>query len=230
MTELTPSNLSALLTDKHVTVAEVLTHATDEVAKREVFAVQTPVPQDPALPEKAQTAVRSVSDVLAELTLPENHRQLSPAELERTIQALEQVKDSLAGLKRAEEQIKTALFNHFDDVARQSGKITDKTPLTKHGWAAVEDKDSGAVEGLDKKAVREVSGGKPYLTEADLARMVADGVIDHTDYLSMTQQVRRVDENDVLEWIRKNPTRAADLARGASTTQITASLHLRTNR
>jgi hypothetical protein len=229
MTELVPTPaVTKILARSNATVGEVLKAAVAEGPK--VEAAQTPLPKDPALTESGALALEVTASKLAHLTLPETRRQLSPAELEGVITSFTALSTATKALENSKAQIKAAIFNHFDAVAAEKGLITTDTTLTKEGWAIVEDKTSGAVEGLPKMLTREVRGGTPSLTEASLHELVTEGLIDHEDYLAMTRQIRETDESRVMEWLRKNPAKASTLAKAVTTTAKTASLNLRDNK
>lgn len=228
MTELVPTAVTGALAKANAKVADVLKAAVADAPKVEV--ADTPVPKSPELTEDAEHAVRHVLGKLQALRLPSTRRQLSPDELFEVMDTFIDLDEAVKALGSSKEQIKAALFNHFDQVAVQNGKITQDTRLTKEGWAIVEDKTSGIVEGLPKKATREVRGGTPSLTAEALAELAASGAIEHDDYLAMTRQTRVSEEAYVLEWLRKNPAKAATLATAVTTTTPSAALYLRDNR
>lgn len=221
------SKITAALTKAKATVASVL-----KVAKGDASLVelpQAPLPQDPALNEAARESVDLARDLLDRLSVPDRRRVLSEDELERLTRTYDAVQTALAGLNRSRDQIKAAAFNHFDAVARDEGKVTADTAFTKEGWAVTVDTESAIVPGLDVKLTREVSGGKVELTLDGLRALVEDEVLGQADLLDMTRQIRVVDEARALNWIRKNPERAALLVEASKVGSSTASFHLRKN-
>lgn len=228
MTEIVPAAITGLLAKPNTKVHDVLKAAVAEAPLAETAS--TPIPTSPALSDDARVAVKRIVDKLELLDLPNSRRQLSPQEMHDVVATFITLDEAIKGLGVSKEQFKAALFNHFDQVAVQEGKITQDTRLTKEGWAIVEDKVSAAVPGLDKKATREVRGGTPSLTAEALAELVAAEEISHEDYLAMTRQTRVAEEAQVLEWLRKNPGKAATLAKAVTTTTPSAGLYLRANK
>lgn len=221
------NGVRAALAKVKATVTDVLNAA--KPVKDVVSLAETPIPQSAALNEDAEEALSQVGKLLSELELPDRRRMLTPAELETLTRTYMAWDKASKGLGRSRDQIKAAIFNHFDAVAAHDGKIDLDTQHTSEGWAIVADKTSAIVQGLDVKLTREVAGGK---TELDLDRLndlVEDEVIAREDFLAMTRQVRVVDEARALEWLRKNPQRAHLLLEGTKTGSARASLYLRKN-
>lgn len=215
----TPSVKIALAKPK-TTVSDVLKAALPETAPEKVPA--TPLPKSPALSASA-AALFDLADRLADVDLPDTHRQLSPAEQKAVVAALDALKPVAKELKTSEAQLKAAIFNHLDEVARVNGRITDETLRTKEGWAIVE----GVVEGETVNATREERLGSLTLSADGLAGLEAQGEITHEEYLAMTAPVRVLDEQATLAWLKKNPDRAGLLAKAAVRSRATASLNLR---
>jgi hypothetical protein len=227
--EVTPqlNGVRAALSKVRATVADVLQAAKPE--KDLVQLAETPIPQNAALNEDAEEAVSQVAKLLAELELPDRRRMLTQAELETLTRTYVFWDKASKGLDRSREQIKAAIFNHFDAIAAHDGKIDVDTQHTKEGWAIVADKESAVVPGLDVKLTREVSGGKTELDLDRLRDLVEDEILSNEDFLAMTRQIRVVDEGRALEWLRKNPVRAHLLLEGTKTGSARASLYLRKN-
>lgn len=192
-----------------------------------VTLTETPIPQDPSLNEEAWDAIEKVAGLLAALTLPKHRRMMTEAELEDVTRTYEALQTAQKGLDRARNQIKAAAFNHFDAVAEHDGKITDETHFTKEGWAVVADKESAVVEGLRKVLTREVSGGKVTLPLEGLLALVEDEKLDRADFTAMTRQIRVVDEDRVMAWLRKNADRSDVLAEATEIGKGSASFWLR---
>jgi hypothetical protein len=224
----TVANVRKALAKPKASVGEVLKVARPEAYKLEL--AETPLPQNPGLNEEAWDAIEQVAGLLGALELPEHRRQMTKGEREQVTRVYEQLQKAMEGLNRARDQIKIAAFNHADAEAAAQGKITDETQFTKEGWAIVEDKTSMAVPGLDKKLTREVSGGKVTLPLENLQGLVEDEKIDSKDFYAMTRQVRVVDEDRVLAWLRKNPEKAEVLAEATEIGRATASFWLRDNK
>jgi hypothetical protein len=230
-TEVTPTaqltGVRAALSKVKATVTDVLNAAKPQ--KDLVTLAETPIPGSAALNEEAEEAVSRVGKLLAELDLPDRRRMLTRDELETLTRTYVEWDKASKGLAASREQIKAAIFNHFDAVAAHDGKIDLDTQHTKEGWAIVEDKTSAVVPGLDVKLTREVAGGKTELDVDRLRDLVEDEVIEQEDFLALTRQIRVVDEARALEWLRKNPGRAHLLLEGTRTGSARASLYLRKN-
>lgn len=231
MTEIVPTptvgRVRKALTKAKATVADVLAAARPEAGTVELAT--TPIPKDPGLNEDAWDAVEKLAGHLAETKLPDKRRMLTEPELEQLTRLYGELQTGMKGFERARAQIKAAVFNHFDAVAAHDGKITDETHFTKEGWAAVEDKTSALVEGLDKVFTREVSGGKVTLPLDGLRGLVEDEKLGQADFLAMTRQIRVVDEGRVMAWLRQNPDRAEIIAEATALSKGTASFWLRDN-
>lgn len=213
------------LSKAKASVSDVLRATRPEAAS--VSVAETPIPQDPALDEEAWDAIEKVAGLLAALELPKHRRIMTTPELEAVTRTYEALQTAQKGLDRARNQIKAAAFNHFDAVAAHDGKITDETKLTKEGWAVLPDKESAVVEGLRKVMTREVSGGKVTLPLDALRDLVEDGALEQADFLALTKQIRVVDEDRVMTWLRKNADRADVLAEATEIGNGSASFWLR---
>lgn len=224
----TVANVRKALARPKATVGDVLQAARPEAYKLELG--ETPLPQDPSLNEEAWDAIEQVAGLLGALELPDRRRQMTKGEREEVTRVYEKLQKAMEGLNRSRDQIKAAAFNHFDAEAAAQGKITAETQFTKEGWAVVDDRTSMAVPGLDKKLNREVSGGKVTLPLAKLQDLVEDEKLDPKDFYAMTRQVRVVDEDRVMAWLRKNPEKAELLAQATEIGKSTASFWLRDNK
>lgn len=224
----TLANVRKALARPKATVSDVLAAAKPLAYKLEL--ADTPLPQDPGLNEDAWDAIEQVAGLLGALELPDRRRQMTKGEREEVTRVYEQLQKAMEGLNRSRDQIKAAAFNHFDAEAAAQGKITDETKFTSQGWAIVEDKVSMAVEGLDKKLTREVSGGRVTLPLENLWALVEDEKIDAKDLYAMTRQIREVDEDRVMAWLRRNPDKAEVLAEATEIGKATASFWLRDNK
>lgn len=213
-----------------------LTEALDVVAPIPAAPVSTtPLAGNPELPDEAEQAVLRLPSILRDLrdSLPSEWRQLTEDELYEIVVAYIDLTTTYKAVDAARRNLKKAIFNHFDAKALQDGRIRTDTPRTGEGWAVLPDDVSGVVDGLDQKVVREVSGGKPTVTEESLKRAIATpgSGLTHEDYLAMTRQTREIDQDRVMRWIRDNPRRAQESLKLAITrTRADARLALRPNK
>lgn len=222
--------VKGVIAKKGSTVSDVF-KAVAAAAVPTEFRLQPPLPGSPKLSPEVTQVLKGLSGTLASLELPSTYRQLTPAEQEDVIQVVQDVRAALKGLKKSEDQLKAAAFNHFDAVALADPEVevTDEVQRTKEGWLILPDDESLAVDDLDTKLTREVSQGSVSLAEPALRALAEHGDITHREYLSMTTATRVTDEDKVMAAIKKNPELAIKLAKATSATASKASLYLRPN-
>lgn len=229
MNDIIPAGLQGVLAKKNATIDDVA-NALEQEEKAPVAApVETPIPKSPALPEVVTDGMSQLLTRIEELSLPSRQRKLTVPEKAAITAVLQDLRTVIAAFTSTKNQIKVALFNHFDAVAAELGLIDEDTPRTKEGWAVLPDKESGAVEGLAYKATREVTPSKVSLTEEGLKALADEGAITHKDYLEMTKSVRQVDDDATLAWIRKHPKKAQELRRAMTRSAPVAKLEFRPN-
>jgi hypothetical protein len=206
--EVLPQDLSELAMKDGATLTDVLK------AERGRLAVdppqkETPLPTSVTLDEETVAAATVVGVKLAQVQLPRKRRSLNEAELKSLTEALITVLKVRSGAKTAEDKIKQIFQTHADSVALVDGLPDETTKRNKDGFFVLEDTTSMAVDGLPKKVVRTVVEPTPVLTEAEIAHLEKIGVLSHAEYLKATRPARVIDEDGVLDLIRK---RGHDLA------------------
>lgn len=219
--------IQGVLQKQGSTLADVVKAATAPVIYEQI---ETPKPKSPALTPAVAQAISELPGVLGSLELPVDRGQLTDAEKEQVIYALDLLKEVTGGVAKSEKEIKVGVHRHFDAVARDAGRVTELTPRTKDGFAVLEDKASLAVADLDKKITREVQAGGVALGAEQLAAMEADNVITHKQYLRMTRAVRVVDEGAVMSELSDDPALALRMAEYAQISDPIAKINLRPNK
>lgn len=192
--------------------------------------VETPLPKPLVLSAAEQAALEAFAGQAANLMVPPNRRMMTMDELRQVNQFLATTKVVAKVVKRAtEDTIKPAFHNHFDIVAERNGVADPKTTPRhpKSGHYLLEDKKSGKVDGLPASAEREVRGGSVSLTVEGLQKLEEEGVIDRMTFLSLTSQVRVVDEDKVMAAVRKNPGLVEKLRKATSVSDPTIALTIR---
>lgn len=192
--------------------------------------VETPLPKPLVLSADEEAALAAFSTQALNLVVPPNRRMMTVAELTSVTSFLSTAKVVDKLVKRAVEgTIKPAFHNHFDVKAEKDGVADPKTTPRhpKSGHYLLEDKASGKVDGLPASATREVRGGTVSLTVEGLRELEKEGVIDRMTFLSLTSQVRVVDEDKVMAAVRKNPELVDKLRKATSVSDPTIALTIR---
>ena len=206
--EVLPQDLSETVLKDGATLTDVLKA---ERARSVVAPVEepTPLPTSVVLDEETLRATTLVAAKLSQVTLPRKRRSLNEAELKSLTEALILVLKVRSGAKQAEDKIKQVFQTHADSVALVDGLPDETTKRNKDGFFVLEDTTSMAVDGLPKKVVRVTVEPTPVLTEAEIRHLEKVGVLTHAEYLKATRPARVIDEDGVLDLIRK---RGHDLA------------------
>lgn len=193
-------------------------------------AVPTERPTNLPVPRRATPA-----QLEAVKRLPEVYAKVVPEEVRvMTSEEVAALADERNILKTVEKMVKTrvddialTVHNHLDSEipADEAEEITD---FTKTGNYV----KSGAIPipGTDQKFDRTVSNPKPVLSPEKLAEVAQDdGFPDFTwdDYLSMTRQIRVVDEAKVMEAVRKNPALIKAIGEASERPNPNASIYVR---
>jgi hypothetical protein len=169
----------------------------------------TPLPTSVDLDDATIEAMTSLPVQLGLVQIPRKRRSLNESELKDFTRALIQVLLVRSQAKVAEDKIKQIFQTHADSVALVDGLPDETTKRNKDGFFVLPDTSSMAVDGLPKKVVRTVVEPTPVLTEAEIKHLEKIGVLSHAEYLKATKPARVIDEDGVLELIRK---RGHDLA------------------
>jgi len=191
---------------------------------------ETPLPKPLVLSSEEKAALENFKSQALNLMVPPNRRMLTVEELTSVNTFLATTKVVAKVVKRAtEDTLKPAFHNHFDVKAEKDGVADPKTTPRhpKSGHYLLEDKTSGKVDGLKASAEREVRGGSVSLTVEGLRALEEAGEIDRLTFLSLTSQVRVVDEDKVLAAVKKNPELVEKLRKATSVSDPTIALTIR---
>jgi hypothetical protein len=224
------SALEDLAATGQITLAELMdalaAFQVEGKAPREEPAAQ---PVKISISDEQRILMRRLAVQLAELSLPDSPRMLSPEERQEFIRVFADVKSAKDAVGTAEEALRETFANHLDVEARARAGKGAKFPLDSHGHVLARGEVRG--EGLAVKVTRELRGGKAApLSMADLNRLEREGKIDHATFLRMTEAVpatRRVDEAKIMDLLAKKPELVKVLAEVATLTDKTASVYLR---
>jgi hypothetical protein len=225
--------MSTALTTTQNTLTTATSWADVVTAIRKIQPTEAPVPTQAkriALSGKQVESLLSLAEHANDLPIPTERSALTASQRRELIHAMQTLKDAKATCQTVDTELKAAWHGHFDATAEELSLVGAETPRhRKNGWYLVEDKHSGAVEGEPETVVREVRGGKTELTEAGLAKLETQGVIDHETYLRCTKQVRVVNEDAVVSEIarRADPEFAAKLVAVSEQTDPTVAISLR---
>lgn len=194
---------------------------------------KTPVAKPVSLTDQEKAALTAFADQLGTAVWPSTRRQLTKPELRKLVELLATTKDIGKLVDRVEKAEKTALFNHFDVCAE---KVEDNpanpalSPRHKDGFYIREDTENGSVPDLPVKVTREVKSASVALSAEKLLELVIAGEISRETYLSLTKQVRVIDEDAVMREIKRDPGLISVLKAATVVTKAaTASMNLRKN-
>lgn len=192
-----------------------------------------PVAKPVKLSAKDTAALQTMATKLDAVVWPSDRRKLNKTELKSMLELFSATKDLKSLVERLEKGEKPVFFNHFDVIAetRDDNPATPaEAPRNGDGFYALEDKENGAVDGLEVKATREVSAATVQIDVERLFDLVQAGKLSRETFRKMTKRVLAVDEDGVMAEIKADPTlipivkEATVITRAAS-----VSLNLRKN-
>lgn len=224
MTTLIPvsSDLRRAVEAGDITLDALLTRLAEvkaELAPRE--DVEPPKPKQIVLSDADRKALRTLPIKLADLKLPESPRKLTETERNELVPLVDQVKIARAAAEKAEAALIEAMHNHLDQFADEDD------PVAKNGHKITEGEVTA--DGYPKKVVRGTTGGKGVMvTDSDLQKMEADGVITHAAYLRMTKAVayREPVSDAIMAELRKDPSLLDALADVATPTPKSTAIRM----
>ena len=191
----------------------------------------TPTPAAAVISEDERKALVKVVEVFGQVCPTEKRALLAP-EVDALIeekQCLDTVKKMAE--KRLKDGIRTIVFNHFDtEVEAGEDFDAEQAERDKSGFLLT-DGEAPGTGSTGKKFTREVREGAPTLDVDGLKALAEDPEFEdftHKDFLAMTRQVRIVDENRVMEVLKKKPTLVTVIAQATKPGKKTVSLNLRT--
>lgn len=156
------------------------------------------VPAEVVVTDEHRVALSRLADLVTKLDLPKTRRPLTETELAQAAEVLATVA-AISGLvdKLKTDALRPALFNHLDTQAEKDGIVGPSTPRDKSGFYLI----SGAGPGF----AREYRSGTPSASAEELAKLVAENMIERKDYLRVTKPVREIDEVEFLRLIGRKP-------------------------
>lgn len=165
----------------------------------------TPKPAKPfVLTAEEEGAIENFVAFANEVSWPAVRRELTATERDRLLAFYGEYQAASKAVERAKEAIRTTFFNHVDVQAEKAGIAKpDETARDKAGHYLLPGEI--VVEGQDFRMTREVKDSTVDLNVDDLKALVELGVLPHKTYLALTTQVRMVDEDKVMESVRKDP-------------------------
>lgn len=188
------------------------------------------MPVSAVIPDEDRKAIERVLEVFGKV-VPTERRVLQPAEVDALIEE-KQVLDRLKKMseRRLSEGIRPAIFNHLDvEVEEGSPEEAAATDRDKDGHYLREGEAVGTGS-TGVKYTREIRTSSPTLDIEALKALSEDPDypdFTHADYLSMTEQVRVVEESKVLLALKKNPNLIHAIAKATRPGSKSASLYLR---
>lgn len=166
----------------------------------------TSPPTVSVITDKEREAIDALGGLFGAI-VPDTVRALAPIEalaLMRERLALDAI-EKLA--KQRKENIRTAVFNHFDVTSGEADRdakghklLPGELPVTSEG----------------KTFTREVTQAERFLTVDGLGSLVDEGVLSKDDFLAMTRPVRVVDPAKVTLFLRRKPEAALTLERAVT--------------
>ena len=170
--------------------------------KQESEALPATVPTAKAITPKQAEAMVKVTEVYGRV-VPTERRLLQPVEAEALVEE-KQTLDEVKKMATARlEDITVTIHNHLDVALEEAGQAEGVLRDGKGHYIA-EGRVGGP--GQEQEFSREVKNYAPSLDIAALQTAEALGLLTHEQYLSMTTQVRVVDEGKILAALKKDPT------------------------
>ena len=215
-------DLSALI--KTGNLSDVLT-ALEATKTTEVVVSQPTVAVE--ISASQREAIDNLPSVYGKV-VPTEKRMLQPAEV--TALAAERVAlDELEKMvKSRREAIRTTVVNHMDEALFANLNADEREALEIDGEGHVLQAQRLNVPGESKDFSWEIRETAASLDADALKALDTDGEIDHDLYLSMTTQVRVIDEMKVMAAIQTNPTEAiAAIAKATKSGKKVGALYVR---
>lgn len=224
MTQLVPQLPDDLTIQDEDNLSTLLTR----VASRKVVAEpEVPHKEPRVIPvsEVQQKALWHITRDLRTTPLPEDRRMLTHAEQADLITLGKDVKAAEKALAVAVAALKTAVFNHFDVSLERDNPDEDLPYDEKTGHYLVG--GELVVEEAGLRFTRELKQGSPDLTADHLLTLFEEGKMTRAEYLKATRQIREVDEDGLMNVLRKRADLLADIEEIIEPGKVTASFHIR---
>jgi hypothetical protein len=201
------------------------------------FVPTAKLPTPAEITPKERISLTRLMEVFGKV-VPTERKALTIDEIGLLIDERQVLDDLLKLLASRKEDIRTTVLNHFDVEAEKAGRaipvdeVDEDGKIVKHATERNKDgfyllPDEVVAPGRDNKFKRGVTEGSPSINLAKLAELADDPnfpLLSHQDYLDMTEQVRVVRPDRVMDKLRKNPALAAAIRECVSTSSNTAVL------
>lgn len=154
---------------------------------------------------KALMALQNLTSLLTATEFPTEPRELSEVEQKAYVELATESKLAIKALDDAVEEVKQAVFGHFDTKLLQDTPEADLPKDPEYGWFLVENEME--VPGTGMRLKRELAETQPQLTAANLKKLHEEGKITREDYYGMTvhQDARAFDADAFLSYLKKKP-------------------------
>lgn len=230
MTTLVPQDihfaqLAEALARQEIGYDELLAALAASAAPAPTAPTPRPEPKSVVLAEAERKALRTLPRKIADAQLPGEARLLSETERAELIPLFDEIKAAKAALVKAEEAFKTAFHGHLDTEALAGDP---DQPVNEDGHTLTRGEVTAA--GLARKVVRDVRGGATAVapTDADLVRLVEDGVLTRQEYLNATKAVpgRVPVPEAIMALLARRPELLGELARRVRLVEPTLALRM----
>jgi hypothetical protein len=209
--------------------AKSLTDALKTLANRKPAASPQKASEAPRVvpvsPE-AFDAISRLSDELRAVELPSERRSLTVQERVALMELADDAKKAKQATEDAVAAVKTAVFNHFDVGLEED---EDALPLDAKGehYLVAEELP---VPGTGKKFVRQLAESAPQISAPKIKKLWDEGKISRSVYYRITRQPvvpREVDEEGLLDELKRNPELFSVLGEAITPGRVTASFWIR---
>ena len=157
-----------------------------------------------AITESQRSAIESLPSVYGKV-VPTDKRMLLPAEVAALAAEREALDELEKMVKARRESIRTTVVNHMDESLFASLTDAERDALDIDGEGHVLVKQTLSIPDSAKAFSWEIRESAPSLDADALKDLDVAGEIDHDLYLSMTTQVRVVDEMKVMAAMKTDP-------------------------
>jgi hypothetical protein len=198
-----------------VSIADILAalNAEPEVTTGESF--KDIVPKKVKATDVQLDALDNLPRLLEELKVPSTRREVTKPEAE-TVNALRVAAGHLDKLVKAiYDTTREIVLNDGDVRAERLGTVDADTPRDKSGHYIVEDDNHFAVVGQDERLGRQPSEPKVAISLDLLLGLVESKKLTPRTFNGVTDEVRVVNDNKLLEAVRKDPKLAPVFAQAA---------------
>lgn len=224
MTSLVPQDEIEIELHDGSTLYEILTKAASQKATAEPETVAKR-PKVIPVSDKAQAALKHVTDDLKGTKLPSTRRALTHEEAVELIKLGVDVKAAKKTLEGAVAALKTAVFNHLDVHLEDDNDLEDLPLDEKTGHYLVAGEIVVPEVGL--RFTRELREKAPDVTENHLLDLYESGEITRAEYLKATRSIREIDEAGLLKLIQARPEVLEALVEILDPTEVTAAFLIR---